>query len=393
MARALYFGLPMHGHVNPSLALVRALVERGEDVLYACTPAFEPSIAGVGARLLPHTSLLNANHLVTPFALASYEFEAAVRQLYRPAAQWGAHYALVDGLNWWGRALALALALPVISVFTTYAPPVLPEVPPPSFPLPVTRNLRAPGGEALHASSAFDVLSTLALTLERLRLAPGFERLTPWSLVRDPARLAVICTLPEFQPHPEALSGPYAFTGPSLDPSRFGRDWVRPNARPLVYLSLGTLFNDDQDVLQRCLAAFPDSAYRVVVGGVPPAMEASSSFITLLAHAPQPAVLRHASVFVTHGGMNSVMESLAAGVPVITSPFTNEQATNARNAERLGVGLTLDRAALDGPRLRAAIDRVMTDPVFRARALALNAAERGRVGVQAAADAILAVTR
>ena len=393
MARALYLGLPLHGHVNPSLALVRALVERGEEVLYPCTPAFAPTIAATGAQVLPYTTLLDAGHLATPFALASHEFEAAVRQVYVTAARFEARYALVDGLSLWGRALALALRLPIVSVYTTYAPPPLPEEALPSFPLPVTRELRAPSGEILRASSAFDLLSTLALTLERLRAAPGFASLTPWQVVRDPARLALVCTLSEFQPYPEALTGPHVFTGPSLDPSRLAHDWTPPDDRPLVYLSLGTLFNDDPAVLARCLAAFPDGVYRVVVGGTPPGVESPSPPITLLAHAPQPAVLRHARVFVTHGGMNGLMEALAAGVPVVASPFTNEQANNARTAERLGLGLHLDRTNLDAPRLRAAVDRITDDPSFRARALALNAAERGRAGVRAATEAVLAATR
>ena len=40
MSKALFLGLPLHGHTNPSLPLVRALVERGEEVVYFSNAAF-----------------------------------------------------------------------------------------------------------------------------------------------------------------------------------------------------------------------------------------------------------------------------------------------------------------------------------------------------------------
>src|SRR5215212_847568 len=54
MARALFLGLPLHGHTNPSLPLVRALVERGEEVVYFSTSAFAPQIERAGARYRPY---------------------------------------------------------------------------------------------------------------------------------------------------------------------------------------------------------------------------------------------------------------------------------------------------------------------------------------------------
>ena len=50
MAKALFLSLPLHGHVNPSLPLVRALVERGDEVVYFANAHFAARIAEAGGR-------------------------------------------------------------------------------------------------------------------------------------------------------------------------------------------------------------------------------------------------------------------------------------------------------------------------------------------------------
>src|SRR5229473_2383948 len=54
MAKALFLGLPLHGHTNPSLPLVRALVERGDEVVYFSSEPFAAKIEQTGARYRPY---------------------------------------------------------------------------------------------------------------------------------------------------------------------------------------------------------------------------------------------------------------------------------------------------------------------------------------------------
>lgn len=92
---------------------------------------------------------------------------------------------------------------------------------------------------------------------------------------------------------------------------------------------------------------------------------------------PQVDVLKAGvSVFLTHGGQNSFTEGLAAGVPLVVCPGFADQPVNARKAERLGVGLKVDRpvppeggeaAATAAYRAEtaAALRRVAEEPTFR----------------------------
>src|SRR3954468_20483604 len=103
--------------------------------------------------------------------------------------------------------------------------------------------------------------------------------------------------------------------------------------------------------------------------------------------------MRRAAAFVTHGGMNSVGESLSFGVPVVVVPQMVEQEIVGRRVEQLGSGLFLPKAAVTAEALRAAVRRVLSGESYRQEAALLGETFRAAGGVRRAADAILAFTR
>src|SRR3954468_24960649 len=103
--------------------------------------------------------------------------------------------------------------------------------------------------------------------------------------------------------------------------------------------------------------------------------------------------MRRAAAFVTHGGMNSVGESLSFGVPVVVVPQMVEQEIVGRRVEQLGAGLFLPKAAVTAEALRAAVRSVLSDESYRRQASEGGATSRAAGGVRRAADAILAFTR
>lgn len=50
MSKLIYFGIDLHGHINVSLGLIRALVEKGEEVLYYSSDVFREKIEATGAQ-------------------------------------------------------------------------------------------------------------------------------------------------------------------------------------------------------------------------------------------------------------------------------------------------------------------------------------------------------
>jgi MGT family glycosyltransferase len=84
-------------------------------------------------------------------------------------------------------------------------------------------------------------------------------------------------------------------------------------------------------------------------------------------HVAQLEVLAEADVFVSHGGLNSTMESLFYGVPLVVMPATREQRLTARRVRELGLGVVLEREGLTAEGLRQAARLAATDPEMRAR--------------------------
>ncbi len=122
------------------------------------------------------------------------------------------------------------------------------------------------------------------------------------------------------------------------------------------------------------------------LGPVPPNFVVASDV-------PQLAVLQRVQAFVTHGGMNSVSESFAYGVPVVVTPQMGEQAIVGRQVAHLGAGLCLVKEAVTVDTLRESVRQVLGDDRFRTRTASVRQSFRDAGGVARAADAIVAFTR
>ena len=94
-------------------------------------------------------------------------------------------------------------------------------------------------------------------------------------------------------------------------------------------------------------------------------------------------------MFVTHGGMNSTMEGLYYGVPMVVLPQMMEQEMTARRIEELGLGVALDPENLTAEQLREVITRIQQDPMIIQRVQAMRQTVHAAGGYQRAADAIL----
>jgi demethyllactenocin mycarosyltransferase len=106
-------------------------------------------------------------------------------------------------------------------------------------------------------------------------------------------------------------------------------------------------------------------------------------------HVPQLTVLAEADIFVTQGGLNSTMESLFYGVPMIVIPHTREQRLTARRIRDLGLGVVLERNELTDELLRATAREVVADRPLRDRVRHMQQRTREAGGAQFAADILL----
>jgi MGT family glycosyltransferase len=165
----------------------------------------------------------------------------------------------------------------------------------------------------------------------------------------------------------------------------------------LLYVSMGTLFNTDASFYLRCFETFANRDCQVILStgntipleslGTPPA-----NFI-VRSQVPQLDVLQRAAAFVTHGGMNSVSESLYYGVPMLVIPQMGEQGIVACRVAELGAGIHLSNAGATAENLWNSVSRLLAEESFRHRAENIRESFLQAGGVPRAADAILNLVR
>jgi MGT family glycosyltransferase len=209
----------------------------------------------------------------------------------------------------------------------------------------------------------------------------------------DIASLNLVLLPKQFQIAAETFDGRFHFIGPSLGLRESLENWQPPEgAAPIIFISLGTVFNQHPIFFRQCVEAFAESSWQVVMaigegisreqlGLIPANFEIGSYF-------PQPTVLRHARVFISHAGPSSIMESLYYGVPLIMVPQTPEQLVNARRTEELGLGRRLPMAQVTPQSLREAVAHVERNAEIRTNAARMRTVIRNCGGAALGADVI-----
>jgi UDP:flavonoid glycosyltransferase YjiC (YdhE family) len=152
-------------------------------------------------------------------------------------------------------------------------------------------------------------------------------------------------------------------------------------AEPLVYVTLGTVFNDDVPLFLVAVEAARELGIRVVVtvgpGNDPDVLGPQPSHVTVEQFVPQAELLPACAAVVSHAGSGTFLAALAAGVPQVLLPQAADQFLNAQAGEEGGVAIAVPRAEVSVARVRDALERVIGDNAFRL------AAERVRAEISA----------
>lgn len=393
MTKYAFLNIPAHGPVNPTLAVAQELVQRGEEVLYYLTEEFRATIESTGATLRPYESLLT--NLQAPTmqlgdpgtkvgTLPTLLIEESRHVLPRVLEQIRAdqpEYILYVPMSMWSRIAVQALGIPAILLHPSYVTnehfnPMLTQHAAPIQML-----------QAMMQQMQRDVASLFAdYQLPTLDMRTFFTHAEALNLVFLPRA---------FQPQGETFDERFVFVGPSI----FARQDAEPFPidrladRPTLYISLGTIFNRHPDFFTLCFQAFGDQPCNVVIAHGssidPMTLGPVPQNVLLASHVRQLELLPYTSVFLTHGGMNSVMESLYHGVPMVVIPPMMEQAQTAQQVQKLGLGVALHPDTLTVETLREAVTRVCSDPTIRMRTRSMQHTVRAAGGYQMATDAIM----
>ena len=301
---------------------------------------------------------------------------------------------LVDEADFAGN-VADHLGLPWISI--ALIPPLLPDDRFPPFWL----------GWAAGQDRLSRLRNRFAIHLLLLFAAPIFRDVNQqrrlWGL-RPHARpeeglssLAQITQLPEaleFEIHGKRPQGLH-YTGPFLRAQQRAAvdfPWERLDGRPLIYASLGTLQNGSEAIFRTITDACAGLNAQLVIslgGGLDPARLGELAGDPLVVRfAPQLEILKRAALVITHAGLNTVLEALSEGVPLVAVPLGNDQPGVAARLKARGACVVVSRHRLNPVRLRKAIVLVLQNSRYRESAQVLQRAIQHLDGPNRAADLI-----
>jgi MGT family glycosyltransferase len=167
--------------------------------------------------------------------------------------------------------------------------------------------------------------------------------------------------------------------------------WERLTGEPLIYASMGTLMNGLADVYRTIAAATAKQKGVQLVMSIgdqldPEQIGPLPGNTILVQRAPQLELLKRASVCITHGGLNTVLECLAQGVPQVAIPVTVDQPGVAARIAEKKTGLFLPLKELSESRLSLLLDQVLNDSTYRHNARYFQKVIAETNGLSMAAD-------
>jgi len=361
MNRILFISIPEKGHLNPMIGPAAHLCDRGHTVAFFASRDVSAQLQRAGLTSVPEM-------IVQPSPAAESHGDAFSRQVRDRS--W---------LRQWIKRLLIKQVddqvEPLQKVIRNFQPDIIvsdPMIYPAiiaahaeKVPWVALSNSLNPVLDDSVTSELLDTVAWLAPDRDRLfnlhGLSPRFsgcDAISPW--------LTVAFTTKEFigrEVHGVRMVGPSFPRGRRGDETDFPWHQLRPDA-PLIYLSFGSQIYHQPEVFQRVSEATRELGVQLVIAaqqlhGTPELGELPDHLLTCT-YAPQLALLPRTSVFVTHGGANSVMEAIHCGVPLLVSPVCNDQFHQAHYVRRSGVGKVMDLHEASVGECRAVMEELLS---------------------------------
>ena len=404
--------LPYTGHLNPLLALGRALQRRGHRVTMVAPPDAEPKTRRAGLEFIPFAS--------KPFARGTWPERtagaakltgfAATRTLVRlhalavremqqelPAIAARARFdgLVMDQIVVGTEGVCQVIGLPLAVACAALPFQIESTIPPATFVWPhdtsLTARIRNLCGQFVVNISGIPVGREVMPYRYRHRLRPT----GPFYINELRPSLVQVAQLPASFDFPrQRLPKNFHYTGPWIDSNVHEESnfpWDRLDGRPLVYASLGTLQNGLEPAFRAIVEGCADLDVQLILalgrkGAMLPGITAPNAII--VDYAPQPVLVRRARLVITHGGLNTALECLQAGVPMLALPITNDQPGVAARIRHFNVGDFIPVRDVTPQTLRELAAQLLGSERVKSRAVSFATALLPRDSVGMAAELI-----
>ena len=401
---------PHTGHLKPMLALASKLQERGHTAVVFQIPDVAQVVgeSGVGfcqiaEKEFPKGTLsewdvqlgkLNGINALgfTLRTIIARQSEAFFRELPKTLHQTGIDGLVIDQMAFYGNLVAEYMRIPFVRLTAT--PPLYQddELPPCFTPWSFRPDII--GRLRNRVGNLFPLFFTgrIQRRIKKQRRLWNLNRNS--SIYRKP--LANITQLPICLEFPRTYIPPdFYYVGPLRTRCATSTQLLSLpiKKRPLIYASMGTLFNGREELFRTIAEACAglDAELVISLGGGPfshKKFEGLPGNPTVLPYAPQFELLGHADLVITHAGINTALEALWHGVPMVAIPIANDQPGVAARLAWAGVAEIVLPNKISAAKLNGAVCRVLSEPSFKRRAEALQAEIRNLNGTDYATDVV-----
>ncbi|MEI6844409.1 MAG: glycosyltransferase [Actinomycetes bacterium] len=168
----------------------------------------------------------------------------------------------------------------------------------------------------------------------------------------------------------------------------------RPEGSALIYLSLGSLGSADVDLMRRLISILGKTHHRFIVSKGPQhsTYEVAENMYGA-EFLPQIKIIPQVDLVITHGGNNTITESLHFGKPMIVLPLFWDQYDNAQRVDETGFGVRLATYEFTDEEIVNAIDDLINNQKLQDLLKETKARIQGNSGIKVGADVIENVAR
>jgi zeaxanthin glucosyltransferase len=409
-----FVSMPLSGHLNPMTALARRLQSRGNEVVFFGVPDVEPFARAAGLDFVPYGEReypAGSIDKVYSSVAQLHGFEAVRHScmdlnpdltrvtfdyLAEKLATTGVEAVVIDTIHFFIELVPLSMSIPYVHIWNVLHLDFSGATPACLFSCPLDTSPEGLNRNAADLDKIGAILGPIAEIARSYAKKVGLK--IDWN---DPAasvsKLAVITQTPkEFDFPGIPWPAQFHYAGPFHDDE--GREpvlfpWDKLTGKPLIYASLGTLVNGLNDVYKHILEAVEPLEDVQVVLSVgknisPENLGPIPSNTIVVRSAPQIELLKRAALCITHAGLNTTLESLAHGVPMVAIPIGYDQPGAAARIAHHGTGVFIEVDELTTDSLRGLIEKVLQDPSYRERADYFKKVISKTHGLDVAADII-----
>lgn len=377
MARGLFLNTARsHGHINPTIGLVKELVARGDEVVYVSSKEFKEKLEKAGAKYVAcnEEKLNEITSIQETDIFKMLEVFARTNELIIETAmsESGSFDYLVydEGIKVEKELLEKFNIKKVIALSTAFA---------------MNEKIM---GEIINDLKAINrVPSDEKTANEVLKFSQDY-------LSGKYTDLNIVFTSKYYQPYGDEFDDTYKFVGPSITNRQEISDFKieNPDNKKLVFVSLGTIVNKNLQFYKDCLEALGSRDDLIVIMSVGKKIDIKDlgeipANFRVYNYVPQLEVLEQVDLFVTHGGMNSASEGLYNNLPLIVVPQMVDQFAVAKRVKGFGAGIEL-KGNITPNDINEAVNEILSNDSYRKNSEKIGKSLREAGGYKKAVDYI-----